>query len=68
MHDVKKGIKNNKKQQEENVGKFQVIELIQKEIVKNANAVRKEPWKKTRLGYINEGLERAITIIEKAGK
>jgi len=46
------------------VGKFQVIELIQKEIVKNANAVRKEPWKKTRLYYINQGLEIAIELIE----
>jgi len=50
------------------MGKFEVIELIQKEIVKNAKAARKKPQSTTRLNYINEGLERAITIIQNAGK
>jgi len=50
------------------MSKFEVIKLIQKEIVKNAKEIRKKPQGATRLNYINEGLQKALTIIENVGK
>jgi len=49
------------------MGKFEVTELIQKEIVKNAKEIRKNLQSYTRLNYINEGLQKALTIIENLG-
>ena len=50
------------------MSKFEVMELIQKEIVKKTKEVCKKPQSATRIKYIIEGLQTALTIIENAGK